>query len=141
MLVHHRSLRCLRTFVAIFGIGALYLSTLSPAQPVATAPTTQPLHVESANSINAGRYLFSIASCNDCHTPGYTESGGKVPESQWLIGTSVGWRGPWGTTYASNLRIFVRLSSEDDWVKVIRARNGRPPMPWSALHAMSDADL
>ena len=33
-----------------------------------------------------GRYLVEIGGCNDCHTPGYAMSGGKVPEKQWLVG-------------------------------------------------------
>ena len=89
----------------------------------------------------AGRYLVRVGGCNDCHTPGHAEMGEKVPESLWLTGVPVGWRGPWGTTYASNLRLFIKPFSEDDFVKVIRTRNARPPMPWTALHAMSDQDL
>ena len=29
--------------------------------------------------IERGRYLISTSSCNDCHTPGYPESGGMLP--------------------------------------------------------------
>ena len=49
-------------------------------------------------SLKRGRYIAQIAGCNDCHTPGYALSGGKVPEKAWLTGDSFGWRGPWGTT-------------------------------------------
>ena len=45
-----------------------------------------------------GRYVVTIAGCNDCHTPNYGLGGGKVDEKQWLTGDSLGWRGPWGTT-------------------------------------------
>lgn len=57
-------------------------------------------------SIERGRYLAKIGGCNDCHTPGYGLSGGQVPEAQWLVGDQLGWNGPWGTTYPSNLRLF-----------------------------------
>src|ERR1700744_3632706 len=63
-----------------------------------------------------GRYLAVIAGCNDCHTPGYAESGGEVPESQWLTGTLLGWSGPWGTTYAVNLRLYFQNMTSDEWV-------------------------
>jgi hypothetical protein len=69
------------------------------------------------------------------------EKGEAVPESLWLTGVPVGWKGPWGTTYASNLRRFARDFDEETFAQVIRARNGRPPMPWPNLHAMSDPDL
>ena len=54
-----------------------------------------------------GRYLITIAGCNDCHTPNYPQSGGKTPEKEWLTGDALGWRGPWGTTYAPNLRLSI----------------------------------
>jgi mono/diheme cytochrome c family protein len=87
----------------------------------------------------AGRYIIQIAGCNDCHTPGAMM--GPVAEAEWLTGVPVGWRGPWGTTYASNLRLYVQQFGEDTWVKVMRERKARPPMPWSAMNAMSDEDL
>jgi len=87
-----------------------------------------------------GRYLITIGGCNDCHTPGYPESGGAVPESQWLTGVPVGYQGPWGTTYASNLRLVIGSMSEAQWVA--HARKERlPPMPWFNLRAMTDDDL
>ena len=45
-----------------------------------------------------GKYVVTIGGCNDCHTPGYAEKEGKVPEKDWLTGDILGWRGPWGTT-------------------------------------------
>jgi hypothetical protein len=67
--------------------------------------------------------------------------GMAIPESLWLTGVPVGWRGAWGTTYGSNLRLFVKDLDEPAFVSVLRARNDRPPMPWTALHAMTDDDL
>ncbi|MDX1487796.1 MAG: hypothetical protein R3268_06320, partial [Acidiferrobacterales bacterium] len=55
--------------------------------------------------VERGRYLSVIAGCNDCHTSGYLWSNGDVPEKDWLTGDTLGWRGPWGTTYAVNLRL------------------------------------
>lgn len=98
-------------------------------------------HVAAPSAQAAGKYLVRIGGCNDCHTPGYSESGGNVPVGHWLTGVPVGFRGPWGTSYASNLRLYVDPMSEDDFVRVMRARNDKPPMPWESLHAMSDPDL
>jgi mono/diheme cytochrome c family protein len=87
-----------------------------------------------------GRYLVQIGGCNDCHTPRYTETGGTLPEKDWLVGNPVGFRGPWGTSYPSNLRLLVQFLTEDQWLAY--ARQPRlPPMPWFALRDMSDADL
>jgi hypothetical protein len=69
------------------------------------------------------------------------ESGGNVPEAEWLIGDSIGWRGPWGTTYGRNLRQFFQNLSEDQWVKWARTARTRPPMPWFGLNAMKERDL
>ena len=91
--------------------------------------------------IERGKYLVKIAGCNDCHTPGYAVSGGKVPESQWLVGDKLGWRGPWGTTYPTNLRLYMRDITEEKWVKTAKTLQTRPPMPWFALNDMTDQDL
>jgi mono/diheme cytochrome c family protein len=104
------------------------------------ASAETPKKVDS-KSLDRGRYLVKIAGCNDCHTPGYAQTGGKVPEEQWLTGDQVGWRGPWGTTYPANLRLYMRDLSEDQWVKVAKTAQSRPPMPWFALHDMSTQDL
>jgi len=88
-----------------------------------------------------GRYLAIIGGCNDCHTPNYAMSGGDVDESQWLTGDSLGWRGPWGTTYAVNLRLYMQDLTEKEWVGKARQLQTRPPMPWFNLNKMADADL
>ena len=91
--------------------------------------------------VKRGKYLVQIAGCNDCHTPGYPEKGGKVPESEWLTGDILGWRGPWGTTYPSNLRLYFQKLTEAEWVKLGKTLRTRPPMPWFNLHDMTTTDL
>jgi mono/diheme cytochrome c family protein len=91
--------------------------------------------------LKRGKYLVQIGGCNDCHTPGYPEKGGKVPEAQWLTGDIVGWRGPWGTTYATNLRLYFQGLTEEEWVKEGKALKARPPMPWFNLRDMTTTDL
>jgi mono/diheme cytochrome c family protein len=87
-----------------------------------------------------GRYLVTIGGCNDCHTPGYPETGAKVPEKEWLTGVPVGYQGPWGTSYPANLRLALNSMSEAQWLK--HARQERlPPMPWFNLREMTDEDL
>ncbi len=93
-----------------------------------------------AASIARGRYLVTISGCNDCHTPGGMEKGPAVPEAQWLTGLPVGFQGPWGTTYPSNLRLALGSMTEAQWLQ--KARQERlPPMPWFNLREMTDADL
>ena len=93
------------------------------------------------NQVEHGRYLTRIAGCNDCQTPGYLLSEGNVPEEAWLTGDAFGWRGPWGTTYSSNLRVFANALTEDQWLAVDHALRTRPPMPWFNLNSMHDQDL
>jgi mono/diheme cytochrome c family protein len=110
-----------------------------PQTPPPPAPR-QP-SVSAASPEEAGRYIVRTSGCNDCHTPNFMVMGEKVPESQWLIGNPIGFRGPWGTTYPQNLRRFIQPFSDEQFVEVVRKRHDRPPMPWSQLHAMSDQDL
>jgi len=90
--------------------------------------------------INRGRYLIKVGDCNGCHTPGYMQSPKSIPESDWLVGDSIGWRGAWGTTYAPNLRISVDQYTETAWVIMVKTREANPPMPWASLNAWSDND-
>ncbi len=117
-------------------IGTVFLGTLSAQHAFAEAPKKA-----DAKSLDRGRYLVKIAGCNDCHTRGYAETAGKVPEKQWLTGDQFGWRGPWGTTYASNLRLYVQKLSEDQWVEIAKTAQFRPPMPWFNLHVMTEQDI
>lgn len=91
--------------------------------------------------IERGRYLTIIGGCNDCHTAGYASAAGKVPEKDWLTGDVLGWHGPWGTTYPSNLRLFIAKLSEKEWVALAKHLETRPPMPWFTLQKMTDGDL
>ena len=96
---------------------------------------------KSDPQVDRGRYLVRIGGCNDCHTPDYPMQGGKVPEAQWLTGDALGWQGPWGTTYATNLRLYFQDLTEDQWVKKAKALNARPPMPWFNVRDMTSGDL
>jgi len=117
---------------------AAFALLTSLALPGPTASAAEPN--ADARAIERGRYLVRTAGCNDCHTPGYPESGGKVPQQQWLVGSPVGFQGPWGTSYPANLRLTVQGMTEAQWVE--RARQPmRPPMPWFNLRDMTDADL
>ena len=37
-----------------------------------------------AQAIERGKYIVKVGGCNDCHTPNYTPSEGKVPERRCL---------------------------------------------------------
>ena len=114
---------------------ALLLSTAAAAAPAA------PQRPPDSDAVALGRYLVQTSGCNDCHTPGYSATAGKVPEKDWLTGDALGWRGPWGTTYAVNLRLYFAGLTEAQWLAQARSMEPRPPMPWFNLRAMSDADL
>jgi hypothetical protein len=92
-------------------------------------------------TVERGRYLAMTTGCNDCHTAGYALNEGNVPESEWLKGDILGWRGPWGTTYPVNLRIRLREMTEDEWVNYAKSFKTRPPMPWFNVAAMTETDL
>jgi mono/diheme cytochrome c family protein len=93
------------------------------------------------DAIARGRYVVRIAGCNDCHTSGFMAVDGKMPEQEWLKGDTMGWQGPWGTTYAPNLRLSFQTFNEESWLAIARSREFRPPMPSPTLRAMTDDDL
>lgn len=103
-------------------------------------PFLQSAHAQSS-SIERGRYLSVIAGCNECHTAGFAPSGGKIPESEWLLGDTIGFKGPWGTSYPINLRKLFSGLSKEAWIALARSANSRPPMPSYILKTMPDSDL
>lgn len=120
-----------RLSLGVFVVLALFACAASAAEP----PSGK-LSAEAAR----GRYLVQIAGCNDCHTAGYVHTAGKVEEAIWLTGDRLGWRGPWGTTYAANLRLTVKNMTADQFVMLARSPL-RPPMPWFNLRDMQDGDV
>ena len=106
----------------------------------AVAQAAPPAPSDQAASVARGRYLVHVGGCNDCHTPGYPETAGKVAEADWLVGSTVGFQGPWGTTYPSNLRLVADRMTEAQFLARARSEM-RPPMPWFNLRAMTDGDL
>jgi len=96
----------------------------------------------SAKTIARGKYMVQTGHCNNCHTNGYSSKQGKVPEKDWLLGSApMGYRGAWGTTYASNLRLTVQNFTEEQWVRYAKSVEPRPTMPWWPLRDTTDADL
>lgn len=114
---------------------AVLIATLA-ASPFAIADDAR----YDAATVARGKYIITISGCNDCHTPGGMQQGPAVPVNEWLTGVPVGYQGPWGTSYATNLRLVIDGMSEAEWLE--HARKPRlPPMPWFNLKEMTDADL
>ncbi|GGB78765.1 cytochrome c [Marinobacterium zhoushanense] len=109
----------------------LAMSVLIISTGVAAQPAT--------DELDRGRYLIEVGGCNDCHTPGYSQSMGKTAEQDWLLGSDVGFAGPWGVSYAANLRLTADAMTLQQWLDRISA-GGLPPMPWPALQAMTEKD-
>ncbi len=110
-------------------------------KPDATAVSAAAAKVETASEVVArGEYLVRVGGCNDCHTAGYAERQGEVPTTQWLTGSPLGYHGPWGTTYASNLRLRMQEMTEAQWLAYSGSLRTRPIMPDFTLRAMSEAD-
>jgi hypothetical protein len=95
----------------------------------------------AAPSVDYGKWVSIVGGCNDCHTAGYNETAGKIDPATALKGTSVGYQGPWGTTYAMNLRLLAANMSEDDWVKFLQTFKARPPMPYYNVNALDEIQM
>lgn len=139
MFTKIRSRRFVMVVGALVAAGCAAQQHTPEANPQVVESTQQP-KVLADSRIAAGRYLVRIGGCNDCHTPGFMQNPTAIPESQWLTGVPVGWQGPWGTTYAGNLRLIVQQMDEETWIKFLHAGVGRPPMPWTILNSLSDED-
>ena len=107
----------------------------------ATAMTTE-------ERIELGRHLTEITGCVDCHTPGTFYNAPDM--SRNLSGSELGWNGPWGTTYPSNLTPDVEtgIGSWNEEQIVTAIRTGKrpdgspilPPMPWPSFAHFTDEE-
>lgn len=145
MSTHKSNIRAHAAFIVIAALLSLQgCNRTARAEPAATidAQPAPAIHVAATSQVDAGRYLVRLGGCNDCHTPGFAMTNGSAPaEAEWLTGDSVGFSGPWGVSYPANLRLSFQNMDEDQFINMARKGQGRPPMPWPSLMAMSDTDL
>jgi mono/diheme cytochrome c family protein len=110
-------------------------------EPAAAAGTTP------EQKLAHGKYLVAVLGCGDCHTPGAFY--GAPDTTRTLAGSELGWKGPWGISFARNLTpdsTGIGAWSEDQIVVAIR--EGRrpdgsplmPPMPWTDFAHLTDDD-
>jgi mono/diheme cytochrome c family protein len=92
-------------------------------------------------SVAKGERISRIGGCHDCHSVGFNESGGTIDPATALKGNPVGFQGPWGTTYAPNLRLEAAEHTEDEFVAYIAALETKPPMPWFNLHYLDESEV
>lgn len=129
-------LSCLPAILA--ALAGCTASTSSTSESTAHAqPATLP---SDAQWLARGEYMVKMGGCNDCHTPGYADAAGNLPTAQWLVGSKLGYHGPWGTTYASNLRLSVAEKDEAGWLAYTAALHARPIMPDFVLRSMQEDD-
>jgi mono/diheme cytochrome c family protein len=96
-----------------------------------------------------GKYLVTIMSCTDCHTPGYFL--GKPDNARFLGGSEVGFKIPPGVFHGPNLTPDKETGlgnwTDDQIITAIRTGkrpDGRelvPVMPYPAFASLSDADV
>jgi mono/diheme cytochrome c family protein len=113
----------------------LLIVTLLAGCTLSSTPTSAMPEVER------GRYLVQISGCNDCHTEGFMDQAGNVPEQEWLKGSRRGWTNEQGTTYAANLRLLIDRIDENQWITLARNMRTKAPMAWYRLREINDADL
>ena len=117
--------------------GRFLLSAAALLAGAAMAQAAEP----SAPSVDYGKTVSIIGGCHDCHTADYGQKGGVINPDTALKGNPVGYQGPWGTTYAVNLRLLADSMSEDDWVKKLQTFTARPPMPFYNVHALDEVQM
>ena len=112
-------------FAAVIAIAARYAGAPPGARARDAAGSTP---ASPDDRVARGRYLVTIAGCNDCHTPlidgpsgperdmsrmlsGHPESlemppAPDLPEGPWQVSgaaTTTAWSGPWGVSFTANL--------------------------------------
>ena len=96
--------------------------------------------VPAADELAHGEYMVLMGGCNDCHTARFGERGGDVAKGEWLTGNQLGFHGPWGTSYPTNLRLSIDALDEAQWLFYTANLHTHPPMPDYQLRAMREED-
>jgi mono/diheme cytochrome c family protein len=117
---------------------AIALASCSSSSKTTTTSDSTATAMTPEAKIARGKYLVSIAGCQDCHTPGGLY--GAPDMTRMLSGSELGWTGPWGTSYPANITPDVATGignyTEDDIVTAIQTGHKKsgapilPPMPW-----------
>ena len=89
--------------------------------------------------IERGRYFVSIAVCNDCHSPGYPQSCGNIPQSEWLTGNSVGYNRPKNTTKPTKKHQHTQTHTTKKKHKQTQKKK-HPPKPKNTQHNKKEND-
>ena len=102
--------------------------------------------VAAVDPVARGRYLVTLMSCNDCHTPGYFY--GAPDTTRRLSGSDIGWIGPWGVVHARNLTpdsaTGIGTWTKEQIVHALRSGNTpdgsqlAPIMPWMNYSTIID---
>lgn len=124
--------RTLRAAVFWLALAVAFAITVAPALAADKAAAKRPASAATvsadAEKIARGKYLVTVAVCNDCHTPWKMGPDGPEPDmSRMLSGhpadfplppapalppgpwiasfaaTNTAWNGPWGTSFTANL--------------------------------------
>jgi hypothetical protein len=103
--------------------------------------TTYEAQRQQSLVIERGRHVIKIMGCNDCHTQDYMIKRSKTPEEDWLVGNTLGFRGTYGTSYPTNLRLLLNNMTEDEWLVLAKQMRKNSPMAWVMLPTTVDQDL
>src|SRR5215470_5655562 len=75
---------------------AMVIATVAITSLISSTAATQQKGAKLSPEAARGKYIVQIAGCNDCHTPGYTASAGKVEEKLWPYRRPARLAGPLG---------------------------------------------
>ena len=91
--------------------------------------------------IERGRQVIANMGCNSCHTQDYMIKRSNTPEEDWLLGSTLGFHGTYGTAYPTNLRLLLNNMTEDEWLVLAKQMREDSPMAWIMLSTTVDQDL
>jgi mono/diheme cytochrome c family protein len=127
---------------SLFGTAAaLAVLALLPSVASAQSPADK--------QVARGKYLVTIAGCNDCHTPGYFF--GKPDQAQFLGGSDVGFEMPGLGTFVGPNLTPDKETGLGNWsipqivtaLQTGKRPDGRmlaPIMPWPAFANLTKSD-
>ncbi len=134
--------------IALIAMCLVVSASLWSCMPAGKQEAAAPAALTADQKLARGQYLSVVMGCNDCHTPGSLY--GAPDTTRLLSGSELGWRGPWGVSFARNLTSDTEtgLGSWTEAQIVTAIREGRrpdgtallPPMPWPSFAHLTDDD-